>query len=236
MKTMTTDKSRINKFIKLLPEQRVDDFLNFHLFNARYTQKDLDFTNDYLYECDKIFFQFSSDNLSKLKKVFDNSFKKLTSFIASNFFRIQAGIYVLYPDFKNSLDTEKQNAWHKKLNEVNKLADITEKDYKNLLKEMKKYLEEAEQKKSAATINIKNSNGNVSVNSPNSQQSVNISKNDLTPEVLEILKQLQKAVDEKDEKKIDTLFKKLKARAKNIFWGVITNGLSAVFKINETSN
>ena len=235
---MTTDKSRINKFIELLPERRIDGFLNYSLYNARYTQEEINFINKYLDDYDKIFFQFNDDSLNKLKEIFDSSFKELMNFVVNSFFIIQAGVYVLYPDLKNSLDTKEQNAWHKKLNEVNKLSDIVWDNYKNLLKEMKKYLEKSEQKKSVATIinNIKNSNGNVSVNSPNSQQSIVITKNDLTPEILEILKQLQEAVDAKDEKKIDTLLKELKVGAKNIFWGVITNGLSAVLKINEISN
>ena len=91
-----------------------------------------------------------------------------------------------------------------------------------------------ERLKSIAQINAVNSN--INIDSPNSQQSIEITKNDLTPETLEILKKLQKAVAEKDEEKTDILLKELKAGAKNIFWGIIANGLSVILKINEISN
>lgn len=64
------------------------------------------------------------------------------------------------------------------------------------------------------------SNSNVAVDSPHSNQRIDISE--LSPEIQQTIRDLEKAIHEKDDKKVFDLLAVLKDGAKSVFWNVVS--------------
>lgn len=63
-------------------------------------------------------------------------------------------------------------------------------------------------------------NSNVAIDSPHSNQKIDISE--LSPELQQAVKDLEKAIQEKDDKKVFDLLAVLKDGAKNVFWNIVS--------------
>lgn len=141
MALITTDRERIEKIIELLPEEYFDYFLNMSLYNARHKDKQLDTVQKYINFSRQTFSQFSDKKLKDAKKIFDISLNKLVNFMVYNFFRHTQDLFILYPDQKNSPKSDDRIFWERKLNELRKIIDEVELNYKNLFMVMKKNME-----------------------------------------------------------------------------------------------
>lgn len=71
-------------------------------------------------------------------------------------------------------------------------------------------------------------NSNVSIDSPNSSQTISISRDDITPEVQQILEDLSIAIEKQDEERAFSLLKELKDGAKSVFWNIVSAVLVSI--------
>ncbi|MDD5083338.1 MAG: hypothetical protein PHT88_00175 [Candidatus Moranbacteria bacterium] len=74
------------------------------------------------------------------------------------------------------------------------------------------------------------SQSNVVASSSNINQSINVQTNDISPEILELLQQLKKAIEDGDIEKKDSLLQKLRSGAENVFWNLVASGIYTVIQ------
>ncbi|MCK4592030.1 hypothetical protein KAT63_01150 [Candidatus Parcubacteria bacterium] len=68
-------------------------------------------------------------------------------------------------------------------------------------------------------------NSNINIQSPNVNQNIEISQNELTPEVKKLLEELKIAIEKKDKKQAFSVLSKLKDGAENVFWNIVSSGI-----------
>jgi len=161
-----SDKWRLGKFLNLLPEGFIDDFLNNYLWNGYYRA---DFRKRLLrYEAysKEILSEFSNRKINKGWKTFNNSFDTLIRFLNEHFWIPDAHherddsppfVYLrpdIHHNFMEGVEQEKNETiedrrerrnkasakWDRYKQELDVLATEVEKEYKNFLKTANKYL------------------------------------------------------------------------------------------------
>lgn len=137
------DKERFEKFLKLLPEQTVDNLVNYWLWNAYYPPEEI---NELLFNYEaysrEILSNFSNKQINKTWKRFNKEFYNLTNFLFKNF-DYKVGIIPKFVYFKPILKAEKINKWLKnKKNQLDVTLNNFEKEYKSFLITTQKELSE----------------------------------------------------------------------------------------------
>jgi hypothetical protein len=156
-KILKTDNERIEKIVSLLQEEAFDYFLNMRLYNARYNDNHMEIIQNYSSFSQQTFAQFKNEKLKDAKNVFDLALTELVGFMLDHFFLMHDNrTYILYPDQKNSSDSDDQIFWHEKLNELHKLINNVNSSYKKMFLTMKKYMED-KNTDNIQGISIKNS-------------------------------------------------------------------------------
>jgi len=74
-------------------------------------------------------------------------------------------------------------------------------------------------------------NGNIGINSPYSSQ--NLEQNNISEEVVSLLKEMEEAVEKKDENKSLSILKKIGLISKDIAIGIVSNGIYEYLKRYE---
>ncbi len=135
MENLLDDKKHLDKFLEILPENEVYNFLNEELWNAEYRDIYRKMLVEYKKYRNTILSNFQNRKIKKANEDFDIIFKKLFSFLKLNFFRVNpnSNIIALYPQHKYSTDNTKGNFWDKKLEELRFLCGNFEKKYKNFI-------------------------------------------------------------------------------------------------------
>lgn len=134
------DESKLDKFLEILPENKVYDFLD-ELASAQYE----DVYNEMLYKCDNyiktVFSNFQSTEINRAFQNFNEAFKKLNKFLLRTFSRIYTAgmknkltnMVGLFPDHRNSTET-KREFWMKQFQQLEFLCSEFENKYRNFLK------------------------------------------------------------------------------------------------------
>ncbi len=132
------DEQRFEKFLEILPEQKVYDFLG-ELSNAQYISAYNRMLEDYHRYSETVFSNFDNQKIQnsfqKFNKIFESLFSfLLVHFFAHNNFPIDHGyLAALYPEMRHSPDEEKSRLWDKRFKELRSLCKNFYKKYRNFL-------------------------------------------------------------------------------------------------------
>jgi len=85
--------------------------------------------------------------------------------------------------------------------------------------------EERRENKITHPLQINVQNNSTNSNTQTFNPGINVSSQELTPEVLKLLQQVKTAVEKKEKEKIPTLMDELRNASTNIFCGVVSSGI-----------
>ncbi|MCX6723165.1 MAG: hypothetical protein NT094_03850 [Candidatus Staskawiczbacteria bacterium] len=130
MEALINDTERLNKFLEILPEIDVYEFLNHELCKAQYIDQHANMIDEYNQYKQTVLSHFHNQKIEDAKKIFDLVFDKLHSFLLNNFYQLgDSHLMGLLPQDKFS----NWNFWGEKLNELTLLCNEFEKKYKTLI-------------------------------------------------------------------------------------------------------
>ncbi len=123
------DTEKLEKFIKLLPEQAVEDFLNKILLTGKFTEKDMVMFSDYDVYSAEILSQFTNPKINAEWETFNASLNSLQKFIQEHY-TLPNGFYT-----KHSVE------WDKNIDELKTLGQNFEEKYRYFIISTKTELE-----------------------------------------------------------------------------------------------
>lgn len=132
---ITDDNSRLEKFLELLPETKIDSFL-YDLSAAEYMKVNYGpMLYQYLEYRKTVLSKFLNPKIKIVYEKFNSAFLELYTFLIYNFFTYNScpEMTGLYPEHRHSPDKEKDKFWWKKYHELENLYESFEKEYKNFL-------------------------------------------------------------------------------------------------------
>ena len=155
-----TDVERINKFLKLLPEEDFRDLLLEDLGRETYPPYGKRLIVDYLRASRNTYLQFIAHTLKTRQNNFNTALYKLDEFITSKFFTDHRGIWKLLPELKND-PTDK--TWFTEQDALGNLIQSTWQAYQELQHEIYKYLNDrtTDTKQSVASVHTSNHHINI---------------------------------------------------------------------------
>ncbi len=138
------DKTRISKFLELLPELFVADFTQ-RVWGAVYFKEDGDILSRYEKYAGILSLKFHDKELAELQVIFNNEFGELYDFLNYKFFVIRSGVFAMCPDQKYSkkrffgdIDSKPEDlkTWEELEEDLHTLINAFEAAYSNLLKKV----------------------------------------------------------------------------------------------------
>ena len=148
------DKARFNRFLEILPEQKVYAFLD-ELTEGTYRDIYNKMLADYEKYLEMVFSSFRCKEINKVFEEFNGVFKLLHSFLLAHFFRIrpEEEFIALYPEMRHSSDKEKEGLWMNRFEELQSMVSNFNKQYRNFLKVGYKKFSDVSNKKWGGVFN-----------------------------------------------------------------------------------
>lgn len=144
------DQSRFNKVMEMFPENFIDDFVNYFLFNGKYEVETNDLLDRYNLYSREVLSEFIDENINQAWQQFNESFYTLRHFLGIEFDIPQAHFEMYdkppflylkpawHHNFHESfliMDAKEMSIkWGELLDQLRKLSEDFEKNYKNFVR------------------------------------------------------------------------------------------------------
>jgi hypothetical protein len=153
---MTEDKKRFEKLIEILPEEFVDDFVNYWLYNNYYPREYSKTFDEYSEYTRKTLSKFSDKKINLLYDKLNSSFEELKKFLIEHFYipkahyesgaakflylepRLNYNFWISEGGPKGIYPKEYLKEFNSLKGRVNLYAESFERDYKSLIETLKK--------------------------------------------------------------------------------------------------
>lgn len=120
-----TDKERFVKFLELLPEEAFDNFLNYELYNLRYSSEYFKMIEKELARFKSVTSKFNNQDINQKYTIFNDSLSVLRDFLVSNFKENYPGDGYYLP---------REELVHSKVNDgLYSIYEVVEKTYKDFI-------------------------------------------------------------------------------------------------------
>jgi len=135
MENLIDDVGRLNKFLEILPENKVNELVNDQLRSGQYIDGNTDMIGAYNQYWQTTFSHFQNPKIEKAKEDFDIIFKKLNTFLIDNFDRRGNSVVIdLLPMHSGSAGGKSlTDIWKERLIDLTLLCKEFDEKYKALI-------------------------------------------------------------------------------------------------------